>query len=840
MKEKILILDINSQLKQMKWENLNIFILTDPSIEEIEKVIIDNSFSCIIPLDSKIKNRNNITYDLLKLLEIFNTRYFGNSYLKNIVVREKAAFLKQTGLQIASELWLKTNREKNYAMLNDSDFPIFITCFDNYNYMSYSKNELFLETERLYKNGCNELTIYKKCNFDKFYRVILIGNYPNIIFATDCKDKKEIKYLNEKSKELFYKFKFSDFASFLFVKKDAKYYLLDINLCEILDDTVINLLNENYGLSKYQIIILYAIISISKYTANTKQLDKMLSLIPKELVSEILPLEIKQSLYMNYDYNDLCKELRTRFLDSTDNNKYKFIQLIEKGIQELPVTNANSFCLGNIHFDYENFLSAFEDIPNGIREQNVVLQQSLQILNGQIRWNSPLSFYNICPPTMMNTVAAATLTNMYNPNGMIDMTCSGYLNMEKQIVRQLSTLLDIDPTKSGGVFTEGGKVCLTYGIKCGLNRCQREYASNNSPVIITSEANHFSIEAVGYQLGINKTIRISLNEKQQININEFEKKLRECAVKSIPIAGIVLSGGNTIHSSVDDIKAIKKIIDKYVQNYKLTYVPYIYYDLVVCWPWLFFRNYDFSKNSLKIEQDILKKIKHTSDIFQYAYLADGFGFDFHKGGFCPYTTSTFVTKKREELYLINSVDGSIQKDSCYHTFTNSRKTTDIIAAWNILQSVGAEGFQSYIANMLNVAGALSKRFKHFGVTVLYEKYTFGFATIIWIKSPKSSVSLNKMIESQELTEENDTYIYKFTEYLKRNEIADICVRYLPKYNYRNKSITVLSLLPMTINLDKQSAIEVADMILEIKNKFDKEYINGNNFNYNTSPENVPR
>lgn len=79
----------------------------------------------------------------------------------------------------------------------------------------------------------------------------------------------------------------------------------------------------------------------------------------------------------------------------------------------------------------------------------------------------------------MNTVAASTITNIYNPNGMIDRTSAGYLKMEKQIIRQLSNLLDIDSSKSAGVFTSGGKICITYAVKCGLNRCQREFKSKN-------------------------------------------------------------------------------------------------------------------------------------------------------------------------------------------------------------------------------------------------------------------------------------------------------------------------------------------------------------------------
>ena len=82
--------------------------------------------------------------------------------------------------------------------------------------------------------------------------------------------------------------------------------------------------------------------------------------------------------------------------------------------------------------------------------------------------------------------------------------------------------------------------------------------------------------------------------------------------------------------------------------------------------------------------------------------------NFHKGGFSPYSTSLFVTKNKSDLYSINSLNGEIREESCYHSFNNSRSTTGIIAAWNVIQSVAIEGFQSYIANALKVSDVLSK------------------------------------------------------------------------------------------------------------------------------------
>lgn len=833
MKDRVLIINNSLIFNQKANEYL---ILNSPNKDKLEEILFNENFSCIIPLDAIIQSEKE-TYNVLKLLEEYNYNYFGNSYLKNIISQEKEAFIKQTGLQFPNEIWSKTNK-RNYDFLSNSDFPILL-CNNNYSNLFYSKYEISSNLDNLIQKY-KTFTVYKNYNFDKIFHTLIIGNIPNIIFATNCDEEKEIELLREKSIELFSKLDLKDFACFVFGEKSECYYLLDINLNKIANNDIIKLMEKNYNIDIYQIVTIYAIISLNKSDIGFANIERLCHNLPYEVLSKIISFECKKKLNFHYDYKEVCRELKKRFLSSSDANRNEFVKLIEKTVKLIPKASINSYYLGELEFNYENYLAAFERIPNNVRDQEQVLSQSLQVLNGQIRWNSPLSFYNVCPPTMMNTVAAATITNMYNPNGMIDKTSAGYLSMEKQIIRQLSNLLDINPDESAGVFTSGGKVCITYAIKCGLNRCQREYSCKNPPVIITSQANHFSIEAAGYQLGINRTIRIELTEKQELDINKFEHKIKECMENRIPIACIILSGGNTLHAAVENVRQVKDIVNKYIKDYNVSYAPYIYYDLVVCWPWLFYKNYDFSKNILRVEKNVLSKIRHTSDIFRFANLADGFGFDFHKGGFSPYTTSVFITKCMNELYSINNEKGELEKDSCYHTFTNSRTTTDIISAWNVLQSVGVEGFQSYVANMLNVASILSHKFKDLGFNILYEKYTFGFATIIWIKAPTIE-SFSAIIESNKLAKENDKYIYEFTEYLKRNNIASICVRYLPKYNYKNKKITVLSLLPMTMNLEKENVNKIAELILEIKKDFDEKYIQGkDNFKFDIAPENVPR
>ncbi len=842
MKKRVLIISNNKKLKINLHSNILEYIqLICPSRISLEEILLNEHFECILPLDAVIEDKFNQKYNLLKVLDNYNIEHFGNLYIKYITVNEKAFFISQTGFHMKSQYFSSEHYPSLVKSISEDDFPILVDTNDNIDHILYSNKEIKNILRVLIKNGNKSVTLYKQYQFDSVYHSVIIGNMQNNLFAISGGKDNYWSKIRKITFEMFSKFYFNDFLHLTFGRKGDRLYIININVGNPTDNHILVVLNEKYNLSIEQVITLYAYHSYIKGNYQTEVIVDFLNKLPKKVINKIVSLEIKQKCNIKYNYTDICNQLRSRILSNDDSNRYEFSKMITHGLNFTPESNTRSYCLGNIDFNYDKYLSSYEQIPAYPSDPNLTLKNSLKMLNGQPRWNSSLSFYNICPPTMMNTVAAATITNMYNPNGMIDRTSAGYLRMEMQLVRQLSVLLDIDPSVSSGIFTSGGKVCLTYGVKCGLNRCEREYKSKKPPVIITSHANHFSVEDVAFQLGIKECKRISLTDSQEIYYQEFEQCISTCMQNKIPIACIIVSGGNTMHSVVEDISRVKEIVNRNIDKFHLSYSPYIYYDMVVCWPWLFYKSYDFCNNPLCVEKPIIQKIKFITDRLKYSNLADGFGFDFHKGGFSPYSTSLFITKNMYDLYSINSLNGEIRDSSCYHSFNNSRSTIGIIAAWNILQSVGAEGFQSYVANALKISEVLSNTFIDAGIAVLNRDNTYGFATLIWIKSPKlSQTTLSNILTSDNMQKENDKYIYQFTEYLKREGNTQLCVRYLPKYNYKGYLLTAISFLSMTLNLDQKKALEIANYVIKMKKEFDSKYITDNFFDFESAPENVPR
>ncbi len=166
-------------------------------------------------------------------------------------------------------------------------------------------------------------------------------------------------------------------------------------------------------------------------------------------------------------------------------------------------------------------------------------------------------------------------------------------------------------------------------------------------MLLHLKINHYSIESVCEQLGIGgRCIRIPLAKDGTIDFYRFSQTLKECFARNIPIACIIFSGGNTTHSNVENIKKGHSILHTLLEQLKINYIPYIYYDLVVCWPWLFYKYYNFTANKLKINAMVLSKIENTFKKLVSADLADGIGVDFHKGGFTRYTCSAFLIVSR--------------------------------------------------------------------------------------------------------------------------------------------------------------------------------------------------
>lgn len=528
---------------------------------------------------------------------------------------------------------------------------------------------------------------------------------------------------------------------------------------------------------------------------------------------------------------------KKRFLSPTESNRDELTRLINKTFKIFPVPiKSVSPYLGGSGGNY-TFLKTHEKIPNSLADRKKVLKDAFRLLTGAIRWHSPDTLQNVTPPPLIESVAISTLVNLYNPNLIWDHVSAGAQEAEQQIVRQISKLIGWTGN-TDGVFTYGGKGCLTYAIRIGMNRCIPRMSSEGMrgarPVVLTTEYNHYIIESVCSLLGLgsNSCIRVKTLKDETMDLADFERVISKVFSEKRPIACIILSGGSTLTLSIDPIDSAIRIINRKCLEYKIKYRPFIYFDTVVGWPWLFYKNYDFIKNPLKISGNALQKIKIATRRLSKVCLADGAGIDFHKIGFASYNNSAFFVKNSAELHSIFKDKPDIRRRGSFgknflqqHTIEHSRSAAPVLAAWVILQSVGVIGFQMYLAQMITVADIFRSILPKYGFEVL-NLGSLSFAAVYYPIPPKGPSDFESL---KKTTPENinyaNKYIYELSRYLAREDKGrkdpvDLGFFKLMRADC-GLDLNVLRIYPMSPYLDTKRATYLANIIGKKKQSFDK-------------------
>lgn len=853
--------------------------LMDPTRQELELLLQRNKYLCIIPctqytLMKKCGHKCKLNdYMISQLLQNLDLEFWGCTYIPSLILHEKA-ICSQMSLGMPKPQFISKFQNKSVCDIFKSKKlktpialePIYANNYlSSEKYMANSMSEADSMISQLFDSDSDieELCLYESIDSKEKIIITILGNPPlSLYFICEATpDLSEIKTVSEQDKytrllsnsyRLFSEYNFRDFGQFIYFYdyENEQYCLFDINYENCMDNTVITAFQQLFSITKItdilNIILIIYLSRLEKTEAIVEFIKNLSENLPEKITENIIPFAIKQKINSAYNYKKICTELKSRFLSADESNRNEFIQYINGCIKKIPdIQNSNEVCLGNVNKDY-SFLQNYETLPDCPQNAQEVLDSSVQILDGQMRWHAPSMLYNVNPPVMFNTVAATTIAKLYNPNAITSRTCSGFIEMEKQIVRQLSRLLGWNDKESAGIFTPGGKYCLTYAIKCGLNRV--DFQTQERPVVITSEINHYSIESICEHFGLGgRCIRVPVTHEGIIDFEIFKQILIECFTKKIPIACIIFSGGNTTHCNIEDVKEGHDILSTLLDRFEANYIPYIYFDLVICWPWLFFKYYDFDKNKLDIPSAVLSKIAVVLERASFSYLADGVGIDFHKGGFSPYSCSIFLSQKANELYSISDKTVKNNKSTPIepnrYALGNSRGTSDILSAWNILQSVGIEGFQAYVTNMLAVANIFTNDLPAYGFSILEKDNTYGFATVIWASRPQEKLTYDKFKNSsEEIVVTNNKYLYALSEYWITNKKCSYYTRFLPNYTTipDNRKIAVISLLPMTLNINEDQAKKIAAKLGELKQDFDQKYLSGIQFTTKRMPENVEK
>jgi glutamate/tyrosine decarboxylase-like PLP-dependent enzyme len=291
--------------------------------------------------------------------------------------------------------------------------------------------------------------------------------------------------------------------------------------------------------------------------------------------------------------------------------------------------------------------------------------------------------------------------------------------LESMVIRQMASLAGYDPAEATGIFTQGGTFCNLYGYLLGIRKSlphSRELGLEHGQDyrIVNSGVGHYSNMTNLSLLGVNirrKTIRIRATDNNDMDLAYLEQQLTACFQLDCVVPTIMLTMGTTDTFGVDRVKPVREICDRLCEQFEVAVKPHIHADSAIGWPLIFFLEYDFSKNPLRINAATLPGLRRNVERFRELKFADSFTVDFQKWGYVPYTSSLVMIKNRADLkalehdeeyfsYFEKDIEGQTH---LHATIECSRGAAGLFGAYAALEYLGVEGFQCLIANTLQNA-----------------------------------------------------------------------------------------------------------------------------------------
>lgn len=458
-------------------------------------------------------------------------------------------------------------------------------------------------------------------------------------------------------------------------------------------------------------------------------------------------------------------------IDGNTAQRELFLQQVTKLITGLDeMKDKDKLVLGEMpeyKADYYNRITEKATVPNsGIGVENAI-EELLELSQGQ-RFVNSRYVANAAPLPNNASVIGTMLMSLLNGNNIWDVEGATASHAEVHIVSALSKIVGYDAKESSGYTTWGGQGAVFNSLRIAISKrfpnANREGVPRNL-YAFCSELSHFSlykaVEATG--IGTNNLIKVSTNEDDSMNVEDLHRKMIEVIESGgIPVY-VLATMGTTDSFGVDDILAIKGVLTAIEETYGQGSI-YLHGDTAMGGMFTFFNYYDFSKNMLGIEEEVLEVLSNYRSKFLHTKIADSMVFDFHKLGQTPYTTSLFLLKNKQDFkyvdldeeetpYVGNRGFGSYHTS---YTLECSRSGSSIPILASLL-ALGVEGYQKLLANYIRVnmafRKALTTSFKTVSITNKVSPVTtFRFYPDLEVKDKENKNFMT-------LQEINETNIY---------------------------------------------------------------------------------
>lgn len=483
---------------------------------------------------------------------------------------------------------------------------------------------------------------------------------------------------------------------------------------------------------------------------------------------------------------------------------------------------------------YYERLRGLELNHDAVGEEQMV-RHIADAFNGIIRWSHPYAFHNVKTPINMLGAAAATIAMLYDPNMAEDKYCENMEKLEFEMVGYLADLAGWNLLDAGGYYTFGGTSTLLNAVKMGICKVNSEFyhtGIDDSMFVICSELEHHSILKVCNWLGIGEDncIRIPTDENYKMDVSYAKLRIIEKLNQGKKLATIIACGGTTVQSIIDPIKEIVRMRDDIANEFSLSYIPHIHVDSVITWPLLFFRDYEFNINRGGDLESAARVIQNkASELFEVEG-ADSFGVDFHKTGFCPFSSSLFIVKNKKDLLLMNGVRSrGVDYISGHYSpsdifLESSRSSIGCISSWTVIKTMGINGIQRFCFDVTKSGILLRKYISELEGFEVINPPTFGVCVLFYVSLP-DSIDTYADISSKSLTK-----CYRFAKYnydfyrfcLSKQNETGIMVDYSSGYEHRDSKvfIGVLKLQSFSFELDEKNIMLVTTRLERMKEEFD--------------------
>ncbi len=441
-------------------------------------------------------------------------------------------------------------------------------------------------------------------------------------------------------------------------------------------------------------------------------------------------------------YREIVESLQQAFPQPVSNRVHDayFVFSFLRALDQVDQMKSNTPVLGEAgKLDYAAAQQkTLSDAPRSLEE---VSQELVEYLSGLFIWGHPRSQINVVPAPTIPSIIGGLLPSIYNPNLCSDESSRKVALAEVETVAMTAELLGYDPQQAGGLFTFGGTGTLLYGVKIGLEKAcpnTQQKGIREPAVILCSEQAHYAAKTVANWLGLGEenVIEIPSTPENEIRPCLLESHLRSVLKEDRKVAAIIATMGTTDAFGLDDLKAIHEMRNELADEFSLDYLPHIHADAVIGWAWSVFNNYDYENNPLGFRHRTVRALAHTTRRIKHLHLADSVGIDYHKTGFTPYVSSSFLCQAASDLKLIardESVMPYLFQSGQYHPGKYSLETTRSgsgpMAALANLRLFGRNGLRSLLGHLVTMAEVLREHLEAHAATTVMNRGNFGPVTL---------------------------------------------------------------------------------------------------------------